>query len=252
MCKNLRELHIGGDYIDEVPIHALDYLGTAIGAGCMPVLHRLNITMDFKKGGFQSLLHGFCKGASPHLHALRIPLSISTEEITSLDVEENSKKYRTFVKEAETNVKLLAHVLTARKRLGCDGLRELPDEWRERGPVSARVRIVRLTLASLDTLKCDYTLGNEFCAQLPGIFVSEDVLVPQMRRIAFCNAFKNDDNATRVFHSMGRATAFKSVRELYISQRQWMTEAFQALSSMLKMVIATSACMVIATSASME
>ena len=82
--------------------------------------------------------------------------------------------------------------------------------------MSARVRIVRLTLATLDTLKCNYALGNEFCAQLPGIFMSEDVLIPQMRRIAFCNAFKNDDNATRVFQSMGRATAFKSVRELYV------------------------------------
>lgn len=41
----------------------------------MPMLQRLNITMDFEKGGVQVLLRGFCKGASPHLLALNIPLS---------------------------------------------------------------------------------------------------------------------------------------------------------------------------------
>lgn len=236
MCKDLRELRIGGsDVLNEIPRHALKCLGTALGAGCMPVLQRLNITMDFERGGFEALMGGLCKGASPHLFALKIPLSVSTEEISNSDRERNSKIYRVFMKEGDRSVKILASVLAARKRLGCDGLKKLPDRWILHGSVNARMRIVRSTLATLDTLSLNYAVGGEFCAQLPTIFESQKVLVPQMRRVYFCQAFRDVDIATQHFDAMGRAMAFKNVRELHISQPRLKTDAFQALSSTLKM-----------------
>lgn len=95
----------------------------------MPALKVLKITQEFKTGGVQALLSAFCKGASPNLHSLNIPLleSVDIEDL-GLDAEqlEHYMEYGGMDdndEQTEKNVKAFADMVEARKRLGyCVGL----------------------------------------------------------------------------------------------------------------------------------
>lgn len=108
--------------------------------------------------------------------------------------------------------------------------------WVIYGSLNARMRILRATLGALEALHFNEgpVLYDERCTGLAGVLESEVVLVSQMTKIAFIGAFREGEGATRVFQAMGKATAVKSLLELYISERGLTTEAFHALSSTLK------------------
>lgn len=71
--RGIRELHIIG-LGEQLPDSALDYLSSRIERGAMPLLEVLSFEGRCEKDGLISLLCGFCKGASPNLHALSLPL----------------------------------------------------------------------------------------------------------------------------------------------------------------------------------
>jgi len=165
LCTNLCEIDIGGQsfmgqggrVMAEVSVHALDCLGTALGAGSMPALQMLKITTEFEKGGVQALLRGLWNGTSPNLHKLNITLAKS-DEIGGSDAEEGDfyRGYEVNERETKKNVEALAVMLDKRRRLGCCvGLMELPDGWMEYGSSSAKMRILCSVLGALEVLCFD-------------------------------------------------------------------------------------------------
>lgn len=183
------------------------------------------------------MLRGFWNGASPILHALEVSI-IYTDELGGSDAEEDDyyRDYETNEQETKKNVEALAVMLDKRRRLGCCvGLKILPDGWMEYGSASATMQILRSVLGTLEALNfTDQKLDDASCARLVDVLENEEVLVPQIKRVGFYGAFGGLGGATRVFHAMGKTTAFKSVHRLAISEDKLTTEALHALMSTLK------------------
>jgi hypothetical protein len=151
LCKNIRNLYLDR-WGEPASAQAADCLGAAIEAGFMPALQVLKITQEFKTGGIQALLSAFCKGASPNLHSLNVPL-LESVDIEDLDLDADElEHYEAYGgmddgdEQTEKNVASFAGMVEARKRLrSCIGLTELPDGWMEHGSVEAGMRVLRST-----------------------------------------------------------------------------------------------------------
>ena len=211
-----------------MPAHALDSLGTAIEAGAMPLLERLNIAVFCKKDGSQSLLRAFCKDACPKLRELNFPF---TDFPKSADEDEDEDE------QTEEVLQSFARMLEARKGLGyCAGLKQLPPSLLGYVSVDVKMRVWLATLGTLEQLVLHTGVeSEESCARLASMIEGEHVLAPQLMHLEFSNAFSGDDGAASVFQAMRtKPIVFRSVQTLEVVSRHMGVNACRALGSALQ------------------